>query len=145
MCLFSIAQECWTECDGVCFAGTPLDRDVSAPYSDHTPEEHRYALKCVSPPKQLLHLRTVQRERGFGHCMLEELLKFIQSLKCSTQRSAVPVQTVCYVVKEGWVATVNVTFPVVKPIHTCQNLVHNERKSSLEITPHFVFYTHGII
>lgn len=87
-------------------------------------------------PVNLLHLKSKQRENvreregGFGHCVLEELLNSSRVLKRSTQRSAVPVQTVWYVVKQGWVAAVNVTFPVVRPIHTCHNLVHNERKSS---------------
>lgn len=79
MCLFSIAQEYWAEIGDVYFVGTRLDRDVSAPYSARTPEEHRYALRFVS--QKISYIWEPSRERGFGHCMLEELLKFIQSFK----------------------------------------------------------------
>lgn len=131
VCLSSIAQECWIERDCVYFAGTPLDRDVFAPFSAHTPEEHRYILRCVSWKQYLLNFRTMQRKReDLGIACVRSCWNSSRVFKCSTQRSAVPVQTVCYVVKQGWAAALNVTFPVVKPIRTCQNLVHNERKSS---------------
>lgn len=73
--------------------------------------------------ENLLHSRTKQRGRERKeriwvlHCW-RSCWNLSRILKCSTQRSAVPVQTVWYVVKQGWVAAVNVTFPVHRPIHT---------------------------
>lgn len=118
MCLFFLAQECWTESGGVYFAGTPLDRDVSAPFSAHTPEEHRYDLRCVYQ-KSLLYSRTKQREREIGHCILEGLLKFIQSFEMLHPEinSSCSNCVLCGQTGVG-VTAVNVTFPVVRPIHT---------------------------
>lgn len=59
---FLIAQAYWTESGGVYFAGTPLDRDVSAPFSVHTPEEHRYSM-VVLPRKPLTFAKHTKRER----------------------------------------------------------------------------------